>query len=279
VSAWSSVEQELSCWRRAGTFARFWVRDDDAVQATPQLERLSSLAFSHDIDVGLGVIPGRIGDDLISHLNSGSTLFYPMCHGWMHINHGAPGRPAEFGPERPLAIQIDDLRCALAAFRAAFDVPAVFVPPFNRINSCVARELPGVGFAALSSAPSVNLQRLARMAGRAVYLPGIPVRLPVAVRLLDVQIDPVDWSRETAQPVELVAETLLGELRIRRKGYVDPALPIGILLHHLIHDEAIWALSGELLAVLRGNPAVHFPRLAEIMPGGAHAKPVSLAAE
>ncbi|MFX9123728.1 hypothetical protein ABTN41_19840, partial [Acinetobacter baumannii] len=63
-----------------------------------------------------------------------------------------------------------------------------------------------------------------------------------------------------------IAETLVGELRLRRKGYVDRTAPVGLLLHHLIHDAAIWSVVDELLAVVRAHPAALFPKLAALMP-------------
>lgn len=263
---WSSVVGELDCWRASGLSARFFVRDDDACHVTPQLERLTRLAHDHGVEIGLAVIPGKLGPDLTAYLNSGTSPFHPMCHGWMHQNYGAAGRLAEFGCERPIQVQVADLKRAHAAFAQAFDVAPVFVPPFNQIDRKTAAALPGIGFADLSSAPDMWLQRLARLHARYAWLPSIPVGSGLGLRPLDVQIDPVDWGRATARPGGAIAETLVGELRLRRKGYVDRTAPVGLLLHHLIHDAAIWSVVDELLAVLRAHPAALFPKLAALMP-------------
>lgn len=263
---WSDVVRELDAWEANDLKARIWVRDDDACHVTPALARLADLARENEIKIGLAVIPGKLGDDLTNYLNSGDAPFHPMCHGWMHQNHGGAGRLAEFGQERPLGEQLADLKRAHEVFSAAFVVAPVFVPPFNQIDVATAGKLPEIGFAALSSAPGVRLQRLARLNAKAPWLPALPVSKGFDVRRLDVQIDPVDWGRATARPERAIAETVCGELRLRRKGYVERSAPIGLLLHHLIHDDAIWSVAGEFLSVLRQHPAATFPKLSELMP-------------
>ena len=57
----------------------------------------------------------------------------------------------------------------------------------------------------------------------------------------------------SAQREDVVIERLLGELRIRRTGSLPPDYPIGVLSHHLVHDEAIWSKLDQLLDFLRGN--------------------------
>ena len=39
---WLELNAELDRWHKAGKTARFWLRDDDAVEPTPELERQRS---------------------------------------------------------------------------------------------------------------------------------------------------------------------------------------------------------------------------------------------
>ena len=41
---WVELQAELDRWQEAGKTARFWLRDDDAIEPTPQLERFLVLA-------------------------------------------------------------------------------------------------------------------------------------------------------------------------------------------------------------------------------------------
>jgi len=56
-SGWGALEAELDIWQSAGRSASFWWRDDDAIAATPELDRL--LALAQDAPIGLAVIPAQ----------------------------------------------------------------------------------------------------------------------------------------------------------------------------------------------------------------------------
>jgi peptidoglycan/xylan/chitin deacetylase (PgdA/CDA1 family) len=264
AGAWKPVRQELGRWRARGLTARFWMRDDDACEVTPQLERLAALARRRDFKIGLAVIPSRLTDTLVRSLEADDASFLPMCHGWSHTNYGSVEKPGEFGPDRPLAEAEADCRRAFERFAACFGAhPAIFVPPFGCITKDVEATLGDVGFAALSNGPTLTLARMARLHAKFEVLPPNPFwALPA--RPLDVHVDPIDWRRKTAHTPEHIAAELLGELRLRRKGYIPSSNPIGLLTHHLVHDEAIWSVCDELLDVLQNEPAVAFADLEEL---------------
>lgn len=264
-AAWMSVERELDLWQSEGLTAHFWIRDDDAVLVTPALRTLEQFARHHRVRIGLGVIPGGLTADLAAFLTAPGSCFDPMCHGWRHVNHSGAGIPSEFGEARPRSQSLADLQRALEVFQQMFDGPAVFVPPFNKMARSLRPELERIGFAALSSAPDLWLQRLARLSARVSSLPGSPISGLLASRQLDTHLDPVDWSRGTACSMDRIAGTLLGELRLRRKRYIPPATPIGLLLHHLIHDDAIWAMADTLVSRLKGRDGVAFSDLPTIL--------------
>jgi hypothetical protein len=260
------------------------MRDDDACEVTPQLDRLAAIARRRDLKIGLAVIPSKLTDALVSYLDADGTCFLPMCHGWSHTNYGSAEKPGEFGPDRPLAATRADCERALERFVTRFrQHPAIFVPPFGCITKDMEAILGDVGFAGLSNGPSLNLARLARLHVKFEALPPNPI-WPLRARALDVHVDPINWRRKTAHAPEHIAAQLLGELRLRRKGYIPSSNPIGLLTHHLVHDEAIWSVCDELLDVLQSEPAAAFADLSELFahsdraPSEAHGAPIRAAA-
>lgn len=263
--SWVALREEFLRWRAQGLRARVWVRDDDACEVTPQLERLAGLAGRGALEIGLAVIPSRVTQGLVRFLDGGGARFVAMCHGWSHANYGSSEKPGEFGAERPLDVMKADAVRACRAFGVHFSgQPAIFVPPFGCIAPEVEAVLGEVGFAGLSNGPSLTLARLARLHAKFPALPPNPLRA-LGTGRLDVHVDPIDWRRKTAHAREHIEHELLGELRLRRKGYLPWRTPIGLLTHHLVHDEAIWSTCEDLLDVLKGEPAAEFPALRELI--------------
>lgn len=251
VGAWQGVQHELDRWAYQGLKARFWVRDDDAVELSPQLSQLQAFAERFQLEIGLAVIPAKIQQDLVAALADQGLRFLPMCHGWLHANYGRPGRPEEFGPGRPLAALRRDAEQSYAVFSGYFGQKhAVFVPPFGQIKPALIQHLPQIGFSAISMGPGWSERAALRLVGRAPWAPSIKIRRTSEIPRIDVQIDVIDWKRKTARTPDVVAADLLANLRLRRKRCIPLDDPIGILTHHLVHDKAIWRLCDQLLDML-----------------------------
>ena len=262
---WNSVSRELECWAAEGLIAQFWIRDDDACDLTPQLIRLAEFARCHGVHIGLAVVPAKLTKALIDFLRDPKTPFLPMCHGWAHTNHGTAAKPGEFGPDRPYAKLQADAACALDTYAASLErTPPFFVPPFGRITDKLSIAMNKLGFASLSNGHTRFEARLVRAHGMTGLLPVNPIG-PSRQPRLDVHIDPIDWRARTALPRADIELRLLGELRARRKRYLPPERPIGILMHHLVHDEAIWDVCKELVTLLQKEPATAFPDLERLM--------------
>ena len=260
VSEWRPVVQELDEWARAGIRANFWMRDDDAFKLTPQLDRLTAFARDFSVKIGLAVIPAKLTDPLVKYLNSGEAPYYPMVHGYRHVNYGAQRRPGEFGPERPLALLIDDATSALDAFTDRFKgLSPIFVPPFACITQELVEELPKLGFKGVSTGPTPIERRYARLCARVGALRPVFHKVGRRAFHYDVHIDPFDWGRDSARSAVSMANELVGFLRARRRGFVDVASPIGVLMHHLKFDDPTWAVCAELLAVVAHHPATLWP--------------------
>jgi peptidoglycan/xylan/chitin deacetylase (PgdA/CDA1 family) len=260
---WHEARRELDLWADLGLTARFWVRDDDACEMSEHLARLHALARKHAITIGLAVIPGKLRPSLLDYLNSDAPKFHPMCHGWKHINYGPWNKPAEFGRDRPLACLIEDAQAARQVFCRHFGTQPIFVPPFNRISYSLTRALPKIGFVAVSAIPSILDRTLLRLKSRFAWGPLVSLPRASAIPRIDVHIDPIDWTSQTALDARAIAGALAQQLRARRTAGSGAASPIGLLTHHLVHDEAIWRLCDGLLDVLRPHQAVEFIELAD----------------
>jgi len=115
----------------------------------------------------------------------------------------------------------------------------VFVPPWNRIAPDLVARLPRAGFRGLST-----------FRDRAARAP--------ADGLLQVNahVDPIDWhgTRSLADPACLVA-VLAAAVDRRSGGQADPDEPVGLLTHHLVHDERVWTFCEKLMVYLLGKNA------------------------
>jgi hypothetical protein len=161
-------------------------------------------------------------------------------HGYAHRNHaGAGEKKAEFGPQRPLAVLAQEAQAALLAAQDTLGpkLLPVFVPPWNRMAPMFARELPSLGFAGLSS-----------------FRDRDPTRAVDGLTEGNTHLDPIDWrgSRSALPPEVLIAAVADAVLR-RLDGGADRDEPIGLLTHHLVHDEAVWRFCEALLDELARN--------------------------
>ncbi|TCB20784.1 polysaccharide deacetylase [Rhizobium leguminosarum bv. viciae] len=243
--AWDPLRRELDRWQAAGRVARFWLRDDDAVEPTLALEMLMALAGENEVPLMLAVIPGLTGEALAVRLGEEADVAVAV-HGWSHKNHaGLKAKKQELGGERPTEVVLSELRegfLLLQRLHPARFLP-VLVPPWNRIDAALIPALPGLGFAALS------------VYGRAKQGGPMP--------LLNTHVDIIDWhgTRGGRSEAELVTE-LVAELRDRFAGSDEP---IGVLTHHLVHDAAAWDFLSALFAVTGGHPAVRWSSASELL--------------
>ncbi len=235
MSPWTRLEQAVRAAGSAGQPVAIWWRDDDAVAPTAALDRLLSLSARHRVPLALAAIPAGAQRSLAAHL--GGRDVEVLVHGLSHANHEPDGtKTAEFGAGRPPAAALADAAEGLRRLKAL--VPAalpVLVPPWNRIAPAVAAGLAAAGYRGLSAS------------GDGPAPPGLLRR--------DIHADPIDWrgTRSAVAAGDLVERTLAALAR-RGDGSVEPAAPIGLLSHHLVHDEAVWnACDSWLSAMLAGG--------------------------
>lgn len=259
MNLFDDARRELDIWADSNLKAKFWVRDDDAFEPSPDLERLRDVAARFDTRIGLAVIPGMVTPGLREFLAENDRHFYPMPHGWKHINYNRGRKPAEFGPDRPISSMIADAEFALQLFKECFSSSQpIFVPPFNRITPALVRALPGVGYAGVSLMPNQLEWKLLRLGSRVLWRGVVRMTEFKSGPRIDVHLDIIDWKARTAQKRKIISDLLVQQLRGRRLGLLPPDAPIGLLTHHLAHNEDIWQAIDDILGFLRSHKAVEF---------------------
>lgn len=235
---WRGLDDELDRWASDGLTARLWLRDDDAIEPTLALDRLLELTGRHGVPVLLAVIPSEAGSSLARRLEQIDGVS-PCQHGCAHRNHAAPDqKKEELGSHRPLSTVLDDLTVARDRLADLFGsvVLPVLVPPWNRIATAVEAELPRLGFEALSAFGRKPAAGLARR--------------------IDCDLDIIDWktNRGGRDPATLVPTLTQLLAAARREG----GRAVGILAHHLVHDDIAWGFLTDLLARTRAHTAVRW---------------------
>ena len=224
-SAWQPLADGLARRNGAGRAARFWLRDDDAVEPTDALDRLLGLSGAFAVPVTLAVIPALTGDALADRLQT-EPLASVAVHGWSHRNHAPEGqKKQELGTHRPRATVLDELAQGLSRLAGLYGARAMpmLAPPWNRIDARLIPDLVPLGFKALS-----------------VYGPP----QPAPIRMLNSNVDLMDWhgSRGCRDHAELVND-IVAQLG---RDFDDTDAAVGLLTHHLVHDQAAWSFLARL---------------------------------
>ncbi|WP_274626768.1 polysaccharide deacetylase family protein [Arvimicrobium flavum] len=229
---WRPLREELERWASAGRRADFWLRDDDAIQPTAPLDVLLDLTGAHDIPVLLAVIPEPTGEPLAERLSAAGNASV-AAHGWSHVNY-APWmeKKQELGPHRPHERMLKELtkgRARLEKLHGKRALP-VLVPPWNRIDPALVPRLSEIGFEVVSTFGSET---------------------PGAVRSVNTTVDIIDWrgARGCRDHAALVNE-IVAQLRAL---FQTPRGAIGVLTHHLVHDDAAWLFLRRLFEVTASN--------------------------
>lgn len=247
LDPWSPLGLSLHFAKEEGRTVDVWLRDDDAIAVTPQLDRLAELSRRYEVPVLLAVIPEPATADLANFV-ADKPLFTMAQHGFSHTNHAAPGdRACEIGGDRPLDAVLADLSSGRDMMGTLFGPGTdILVPPWNRIASPVLPHLPGLGFGALSTFRDTNRDA-----------PGATVINP--------DLDIIDWRRgRRCRPLErMVIELGLA---------IEDGKPFGILTHHRVHDDRAWEFLFGAFSLLHESGVVRFRSAAELRADKASAE-------
>jgi hypothetical protein len=242
---WRPLVAELARWQEAGRVADFWLRDDDAVEPSAALDRLFALTGAAAVPVTLAVIPALVGKNLAERaaVEAGVTA---AVHGWSHENHAPSGeKRQELGPHRPADVVLAELGDAKIIVDSLFGPMALpmLVPPWNRIDEALLPSLPGLGFTVLSAF------------GPAAAGP---------LKCLNTHVDLMEWKgeRRGKEHVALVGE-IVAELQQRLDTGNNE--PIGLLSHHLVHDETAWSFLQDLFETMAEPPACRWLSARDLM--------------
>lgn len=229
LSGWRlqiGLAAELGRWAAAGHTPRVWWRDDDVRRPTPALERLLAIAAGRPL--ALAVIPDGSLAALRDRL-AGVPVTIGQ-HGIDHVNRADGGPPSEFPPGAP----VEQVAAAIGSARARMAgqglAPVFFTPPWNACRPDLAVALSLAGHTTLS-------------AGRdSLGAAGLVT--------LSAEVDILRWSQSPRfRGAGKVTRAIGQALRVRRQT-LDWSRPIGILTHHLDHDEAAWRFLSTLAIVL-----------------------------
>jgi hypothetical protein len=231
---WSALTKELSIWRAEQRRLPIWWRDDDAVEPTPALDRLTEMASTLGFPVHIAVIP-KLAQASLPLFCADHDNLIPLVHGWQHVSHAPEGqKKAEFGHPRDTAL--GDADQAITRMKALFSdrfLP-IFVPPWNRLDGALMPELAKLGYVAVST-----------------YLPRKSKWAAPGLMQINTHVDPIFWrgGRGVVPPDDLIAH-IVKLLQDRRNGITDATEPMGFLTHHLVHDQDIWNFTQSCLATL-----------------------------
>lgn len=245
VDDWTPLLQVLDARHAEGRVARLWLRDDDAIAPTPALTRLLDLCGSHGVPAVLAVIPAGVEQGLASEIDSRTGVAVTL-HGWSHANHAPDGqKKQELGPHRPAGEVLRELADGYDRLDALFGnrfVP-VLVPPWNRIDAALLPQLAGIGVKGLS-----------------VFGPEKPGPLPV----VNTHADIMDWhGTGRCRPTAAIVDDIVR--RLDQMGSDEAVM--GLLTHHLVHDEAAWAFIEAMFRATADHPGCRWCEAEELFPG------------
>jgi len=213
------LNHELAIWRRAWQAPILWWRDDDCREPTWQLDRL--MHVRRDLPITLAVIPDGDLSALAKQLESAEGITIAQ-HGVDHENKLPDGGPRSEFPED---MQQEAINAAVSAGHARLSAagldPILFVPPWNE--------------------PSDRLIKAIKSAGYDAYSIGKNGDERDGLEHVGAQVDILRWKGTPHfRGRRRIFDALRYELEDRRRhGAFDK--PIGLLTHHLVHDEEAWA--------------------------------------
>ena len=237
TSGMAVLEAELQHWQEAGHRPRLFLRDDDAISDTPALRRLIGLCEQHNVPLLLAAIP-RDADASLGKLVRNAPLVTGAVHGYAHIDHTRPGQKVcELGTDRPLETVLAELVLGRDRLLELFGEPpsALLVPPWNRIHEPVLAAIGRAGFGGVSRHG----------------WPGGPA--PAGLVEINTHVDIMHWSGGTiGRESDWVVGELAANLAIARK---QDWQAVGVLTHHLDHDDQAWAVLEACFQFFDGDTA------------------------
>ena len=249
MTSWAAIDEELVRWRDEGRELRLWWRDDDAADATPELDRLLALQRAHGAPLAIAIVPAGATPALAARLAQEPAVDL-LQHGYAHTNHAPAGdKKEELGPHRPAMVVLGELGTGWLALQRLFGTRAlpVMVPPWNRIAAGLVPALPEIGYRGLSTF-------------------GIRRRVRPVCGLLQVNthLDLIDWKTRRFAGADAVLAAFAAALSAARAT----GEPIGLLSHHLAMDGPAWDFLNSFWGRVGGLPGVNLAPAYELFASG-----------
>ncbi len=248
MDAWDTLNSELDEWLAKDSVADFWWRDDDAVAASAELDKL--LSVTTNTGLLLAVIPAKVEKSLLPKVKEATHVTVAQ-HGYAHINHAKqyplpepqPGA-WELGLHRGERVILEELSHGRELLEDLFndDFAPVLVPPWNRMDPALLPAVVEMGFSGVS--------RFGPRCGKQTA-PGFTT--------VNSHCDLLRWKGGAAfKGAEKTINQLVEHLRDRRAGAVDASEPTGYLTHHLVMQDECWAFSQQLADAINNHPAARW---------------------
>lgn len=236
----------LDAMNRAPMPVKFFFRDDDAGWQTDRLQALLNLFDRYQLPIDLAVIPTALDDETIEFLKSAKAAAPQRIglhqHGYLHQNHQKEGRNCEFGSDRTVDAQFEDISRGKTQLENIFGsdaLDAIFTPPWNRCTADTAKALQLLDFDALSRDATAE----------PLHQSGL-IELPIHI----------DWLRKR-NGVALTREEF-GEYLAA--GIRKSKMP-GIMFHHAQMNDANLQELDELLHLLASHSFAKFYPMRELV--------------
>ena len=240
------IQNTLECVEAKGTITQFFIRDDDAGWAMDRLEVLVAKTLQLELPLDLAVIPMALhskNEQSLRHMaGSAPELLGLHQHGYAHHNHQESGRFCEFGSDRDLHQQREDIQRGAARLRSAFgdSVDSIFTPPWNRCGQNTADLLVTENFEYLSRDTTAVAFDKSRLQERAIA---------------------IDWLKKR------------NRVRLSKPAFTEYCCQqintnrhVGIMLHHEMMDDNEVQSFGEFVSALSRSPNTLFTRISKLRP-------------
>jgi hypothetical protein len=234
---------ELARWRAAGRHVQLWWRDDDARAPTPALERLLALSAARQAPLTLAVIPDSQPAALATCLAAHPQVTV-VQHGVDHQNRREGRAAGEFAHEWNRLRVTTQLRAGWSRLELLPGAFRAYVPPWNDVHPELATALEDCGYAAWSAWGGC---------GAAAGPPRV-----------DAHLDLLRWKKGVRFRGERRLYDALRDALAERRRAGRWDLPVGLLTHHLDHDEAAWAFLDAFLARTGRDPLFTWRSLPEL---------------
>ncbi len=234
------LTDHLDWFAERGRKVRFWWRDDDAIEPTPALERMLSLANTHTVDLAFAVIP-KMATKALAERFADEPHALVLQHGWQHKNFQRKDlgeKAAELGSRRDPDDLMAELKAGHDRLRELFGDKFVkaMVPPWNRIDPEISRRLPGIGLSGLSTFTWHNFPR---------------------AHQLQSHIDILKWKKQV-RFIGWESARLRFDLQLTRRRNTG-AEPVGLLTHHLVHDDGCFEFLEIFLEIAAHHEGAEWP--------------------